>query len=65
MDQIRLREISNIDEVTMKLVGWPTQSYPVRILVDDKVVFAGNTPRSLGYVTLPSRPSLVEVLGLS
>ncbi|HEX7318240.1 MAG TPA: DUF4982 domain-containing protein [Pyrinomonadaceae bacterium] len=41
-----------IGEVVLKLKGWRTQSYPVRILVDDKVVFSGSTPRSLGYVTL-------------
>ena len=40
----------------MKLVGWRTQSYPVRILVDDKVVFEGRTPRSLGYVTFTFPP---------
>jgi hypothetical protein len=45
-----------VNEVTLKLVGWRTQSYPVRILVDDRVVFAGNTPRSLGYVTFSFPP---------
>jgi len=35
----------------MKLSGWRTQSYRIRILVDDRVVFAGSTQRSLGYVT--------------
>ena len=42
---------AKVGEVTLKLAGWRTQSYPVRILVDDKVVFSGSTPRSLGYVT--------------
>jgi beta-galactosidase len=45
-----------VDEVTVKLTGWRTQSYPVRILVDDKVVFAGFTSRSLGYVTFAFPP---------
>jgi beta-galactosidase len=43
---------SQIDQVCLKLVGWRTQSYPIRISVDDKVVFTGTTPRSLGYVTI-------------
>jgi len=32
---------AQVSEVTMKLTGWRTQSYPIRILVDGKVVFAG------------------------
>jgi beta-galactosidase len=42
---------AKIDQVVLKLVGWRTQSYPLQISVDDKVVFTGNSPRSLGYVT--------------
>lgn len=51
-----LAAASNIDQVVLKLVGWRTQSYPIRISVDDKVVFTGMTPRSLGYVTLKFAP---------
>ena len=42
---------AKIDQVVLKLVGWRTQSYPLQISVEDKVVFTGNSPRSLGYVT--------------
>jgi beta-galactosidase/beta-glucuronidase len=42
---------ANVGAVVLKLGGWRTQSYPLRILVDDQVVFNGETPRSLGYVT--------------
>ncbi len=42
----------NVNQVVLKPVGWRTQSYPVRIFVDDKVVFTGQTPRSLGYITI-------------
>jgi hypothetical protein len=45
-----------VSEVTLKLTGWRTQSYPIRILVDDKVVFAGATARSLGYLTFAFPP---------
>src|SRR5207302_975557 len=45
-----------VGEVAMKLSGWRTQSYPIRIQVDDKVVFSGSTPRSLGYVTFAFPP---------
>jgi hypothetical protein len=47
---------ATVGEVTLKLKGWRTQSYPLRILVGDRVVFEGNTPRSLGYVTISFPP---------
>ncbi len=46
-----LAKPDRIDQVVLKLVGWRTQSYPLQISVDDKVVYTGITPRSLGYVT--------------
>jgi beta-galactosidase len=45
-----------LSEVVLKLVSWRTQSYPIRILVDDKVVYTGSTERTLGYVTLSFAP---------
>ena len=45
-----------IDQAVVKFVGWRTRSYPIRILVDDKVVYVGSTPRSLGYVTIKFPP---------
>lgn len=53
-----LAKSATIDQVVLKLVGWRTQSYPIRILVDDKTVFSGQTPRSLGYVTLSFPPTV-------
>ena len=47
-----LAQTEKIDQVVLKLTGWRTQSYPIQISVDDKVVYKGITPRSLGYVTL-------------
>jgi len=41
-----------IDQTVLKLVGWRTQTYPIKITVDGKVVYTGTTPRSLGYVTV-------------
>lgn len=41
-----------IDQVVLKMIGWRTLLYPLKISVDGKVVFMGTTPRSLGYVTL-------------
>ena len=47
-----------IDQVVLKMIGWRTLLYPLKISVDNKVVFLGTTPRSLGYVTL-SFPSTI------
>lgn len=46
----------DVSEVVLKLVSWRTQSYPLRISVDNTVVFDGQTSRSLGYVTLKFKP---------
>ena len=46
-----------VDQVVLKLIGWRTQTYPLRITVDDKVVFTGTTSRSLGYVTIKFAPT--------
>ncbi|MFD1258602.1 DUF4982 domain-containing protein [Mucilaginibacter terrae] len=45
-----------INEVTMKLENWRNRKYPIRIKVDNQVVFTGETTQSLGYVTLPLKP---------
>ncbi|MDT5272623.1 MAG: beta-galactosidase [Acidobacteriota bacterium] len=53
---------ATVGEVTLKLSGWRTQSYPIRILAGDRVVFEGSTPRSLGYVTFTFAPVTAESL---
>ena len=52
-----LAKTANVNQVVLKLVGWRTQSYPLKISVDDKVVYTGNTARSLGYVTINFAPT--------
>jgi hypothetical protein len=51
-----------IDQVVLKLIGWRTQIYPLKISVDDKVVYAGTTSRSLGYVTIDFPPVTGKLL---
>jgi beta-galactosidase len=60
---------ATVVESTLKLDAWRTRSYPIRISVDEKVVFSGNTPPSLGYVTLLLPPTTgrslkIELTGL-
>jgi hypothetical protein len=52
----------------MKTAGFRARSYPLRIMVDDREVWRGATPRSLGYITLSFPPAegrsvKIEVLG--
>ncbi|PYS98260.1 MAG: beta-galactosidase [Acidobacteria bacterium] len=51
-----LAKPETIDQVVLKLIGWRTQTYPLKITVDDRVVYAGTTSRSLGYVTIKFPP---------
>ncbi len=48
-----LEEASLINELVLKLSGWRRTTYPIDILIDGKKVWSGETPRSLGYVTIP------------
>ncbi len=57
-----LTKTESVDQVCLKLVGWRTQSYPIQISVDNKVVYTGNTPRSLGYVTLKFPPTIGKII---
>ncbi|MDP4289560.1 MAG: discoidin domain-containing protein [Bacteroidota bacterium] len=49
--QYELDKDSPVSEVTLKLNGFRTKSYPIRISVNDKVAFDGVSTRSLGYCT--------------
>lgn len=53
-----LEKAGEVNELTLKLGSWRSRSYPIRVLVDDKEVFVGGTPRSLGYVTIPLKPTV-------
>lgn len=55
--QLELESPSTVSEVTLKLGGWRSKSYPLRITVDGKEAYTGTTPKSLGYVTLPLKPT--------
>jgi len=53
----RLVRKALVSEVSLKLTGWRSRSYPVEILVDGKEVWKGNTAQSLGYITIPVKPT--------
>ncbi|MES2337189.1 MAG: sugar-binding domain-containing protein [Pseudomonadota bacterium] len=41
-----------LSEIDLKLVGWRSRSYPLRITLDGKTVWEGRTERQLGYAHL-------------
>jgi beta-galactosidase len=52
-----LAKESRVSAVSLKLNGFRTKIYPLRILVDGKVVFEGNSKPSLGYFTANCKPA--------
>ena len=52
-----LEKESTITQVELKLNGFRTKIYPLRILVDGKEVFKGNSKNSLGYFTAMCTPT--------
>ena len=53
-----LAEATRVDEISLKLTGWRSRSYPIDILVDGQKVWSGETERSLGYITIPVKPTV-------
>jgi hypothetical protein len=54
--QFELERTAKVNEVVLRLGSFRRKSYPVLITVDGQQAFLGNTPKSLGYVTLPLKP---------
>lgn len=46
-----------VSEIELKLSGWRMRSYPIQIFVDDVEVFKGDTEKSLGYISIPIKPT--------
>ncbi|WP_207532294.1 glycoside hydrolase family 2 protein [Desertivirga arenae] len=51
-----LKEAAIVNEVNLKLNNFRTRVYPLQILVDDKIVFDGNTEKGLGYYLAKCKP---------
>ncbi len=55
-----LGRMAQIDEICVKFTGWRMRSYPVEIYAGDELIWAGDTPRSLGYVHLKVKPVMTR-----
>lgn len=47
------QESTDMKELVMKMGDWRSKSYPVEVLVDERPVWRGNTPKSLSYIHIP------------
>jgi beta-galactosidase len=52
----------NVSQLVMKLRSFRTERYPIKVSVDDTLVFEGTTPTSLGYLTLDLNATMGESL---
>ncbi|TFI57640.1 glycoside hydrolase family 2 protein [Sphingomonas parva] len=41
-----------LSEIELKLVGWRSRAYPLRVTLDGRTIWEGETERSLGYAVL-------------
>lgn len=53
---------SIIEEICLKLTGWRMRSYPIEIYADKKLIWSGETEKSLGYIHLPVKPVLTQTV---
>lgn len=51
--EYRFARPETVSTLQLRLTGWRIRSYPIRVTLDDRIVYEGTTPKSLGYVTLP------------
>jgi beta-galactosidase len=54
--EFTLERRATLTEITAKLPGWRTRTYPLSISIDGREVFRGTTTPKLGYMTLPLHP---------
>ncbi|NDW12617.1 DUF4982 domain-containing protein [Bacteroides sp. 214] len=51
-----LERYAVVDEISLKLTGWRSNSYPIDIYAGETLIWSGETERSLGYVHLKVKP---------
>jgi len=54
-----------LSQIDIKLVGWRSRAYPLRITLDGRTVWSGETERSLGYAHLSFAPVTGRVLRIT
>ena len=54
----RLERKAVVSDICLKLTGWRLRSYPLEIYAGKRLIWSGETPRSLGYVHLKPTQSV-------
>ena len=54
-----------LSEIELKLVGWRSRSYPLRLTLDGRTVWEGQTERQLGYAMLGFAPAKGQLLRIT
>ena len=60
--EYRFPKPERVTTLSLRLTGWRLRSYPIEVTLDGKTVYRDETPRSLGYVTLPLTPAVGSAL---
>jgi hypothetical protein len=55
--QYEFEKPARVNQVVLKLSGWRTKRYPLRIVIDGKEVWKGMTEQTLGYYTIHFEPT--------
>jgi beta-galactosidase len=50
--QYRFAGPVTLSEIELKLVGWRSRSYPLRLVLDGRTIWEGETDRQLGYAAI-------------
>lgn len=54
-----------LSELDLKLVGWRSRTYPLRVTLDGREIWRGETERSLGYAHVAFPPASGQTLRLT
>jgi len=57
-----LKEAATVNQLSLKLNNFRTKIYPIRIKVDNEVVFEGNTEKGLGYFLAKCKPAKGKIV---
>lgn len=63
--EYRFAAPTTLSEIDLKLVGWRTRAYPLRITLDGRTIWKGETERNLGYVHLKFTPATGRILRIT
>ena len=63
--EYRFAKPVTLNEIELKLVGWRSRAYPLRITLDGTEVWKGETDRQLGYASVRFAPTTGRVLRLT